>query len=116
MDLYEIWFNLRPGVSDLQFCRDFRAYATYLQEAGLISGFRLTRRKLGFGPAELGEFHVTLEFRDLRHLDEAFRVVGTRAGEVERLHAAVFASVQDFRSALYRDFPDAFRQSEADPG
>ena len=47
--------------------------------------------------------------RKLAQLDAAFGHVATRDGEVERLHAPVYAMVTDFKSALYRDFPDPER-------
>ena len=86
-----------------------RAYLGYLQGQGKLRGFTITRRKLGWGPEELGEFNITIMTDNLAQLEEAFQHVATRDGEVERLHRNVFAAVTDFKSALYRDFPDAVR-------
>jgi hypothetical protein len=58
----------------------------------------------------VGEFHVTIEVRDLAQLDGAFRAVSERAEPVEGLHAAVNQSVRNLTFALYRDFPDAHRK------
>jgi hypothetical protein len=80
-----------------------------LQRRGLIAGWSLSRRKLGFGPRELGDFHIRVTVEDLAQLDRAFGHAATRAAEAERLHAPVYAMVTDFASALYRDFPDAVR-------
>jgi hypothetical protein len=65
----------------------------------------------GFGPPDLVEFHVTILVQDLSQLDDAFRLVATRSGEVERLHAAVFSPATNLMTALYRDFPDAERMA-----
>jgi hypothetical protein len=111
MDHYHIWCNLIDGTQDLQFCEDVRRYLGHLQEQGLIERFRITRRKLGLGPAELGEFHITIETQDLAQLERAFQQVATRAGEVEALHQAVYSAVKDVRFGLYRDFPDGVRVS-----
>jgi len=110
MDLYHIWCNLRPDVSDLEFCENVDRYLAPLRETGLIAGHRLTRRKLGLGPSELGEFHIVIEVRDLAQLDAAFREVSSRTGTVEELHHAVNRVARDVKFALYRDFPDPHRE------
>lgn len=110
MDIYHVWCNLRPGVSDVEFADRTAAYLDRLTERGAIAGYRLTRRKLGLGPPELGEFHLTVEARDLAQLDAAFAEAAARSGPVEELHHAVNSLVCHFRAALYRDFPDPVRR------
>jgi len=110
VDFYHIWCNLEDGVSDVEFADDLGRYLDALQRADRILGFRIARRKLGLGPAHLGEFHIVIEVRDLAHLDGAFREVSARSGAIEELHAAVNQSARDATFALYRDFPDPHRQ------
>jgi hypothetical protein len=110
MDIYHIWFDLKPGTSDVQFVERVQAYLGHLAEQGKIHSFRITRKKLGLAPPGYGDFHVTIEVTDLSGLDAAFQYVATRAGEVEGLHAAVNQLVQNARFALYRDFPDPVRK------
>ena len=110
MDLYHIWFDLKPGVSDVKLCADVEAYLGKLMGAGRIAGFRIARRKLGLGIPEVGEFHVAIEVQDLAQLDAAFRDVSARREPIEGLHAAVNQSVTNLRFALYRDFPDPHRR------
>ena len=109
MDVYNVWFNLKPGTRDVEFCERLDVYLGSLQSDGKIERFRVLRRKLGLSPAGLGEFHVMIETKDLAQLDAAFQRVATRAGEVETFHAAVNQYVTDFTAALYRDFPDPMR-------
>ncbi len=109
MNIYHVWCNLKESRRDLEFVENLRAYMEYLVKSGEMASWRLTRRKLGFGPAELGEFHITMEFKSLVELERAFGDVATRTGEVEDLHRKVFVMVTDFRSGLSRDFPDAER-------
>lgn len=109
MQHYEMWFNLKESRKDVQFSKDAAAYLDYLKGKGLIEGWRLTRRKFGFGPPTLGEFHITVWTTNLTQLDHAFSEVATRDGEVEALHRPVYSAVTDFQSALYRDFPDPER-------
>ena len=110
MDLYHIWCNLVPGTSDVEFCAAVDAYLGALRAEGRIAGHRITRRKLGLGPRELGEFHVVIEVEDLAQLDRAFLEVATRDGPIEALHRAVNQHARDLSFALYRDFPDAGRR------
>lgn len=111
MNYYEIWFNLKDTHKDLEFAASLGAYLGHLQKLGTIASYTLTRRKLGFGPPELGEFHVSIRAESLDQLDEAFGTVAARSGETESLHARVYSAVTDFRSALYRDFPDPQRKA-----
>jgi len=114
VNYYEVWFNLKDTHKDLEFARALDDYLGHLAGEGLIAGYRLTRRKLGFGPNELGEFHVAISVQSLAQLDEAFGVVAQRSGELERLHARVYSAITDARFALYRDFPDPQRVASAD--
>ena len=109
MDLYHIWCNLQPGISDVDFADRVSSYLEHLRAAGKIESHRLSRRKLGLGPDRLGEFHVVIETKDLAQLDEAFLDVSKREGPIESLHAAVNQIAQDLTFALYRDFPDPHR-------
>ena len=109
MDVYDIWFNLREGVSDMAFAEAARGYLDHLKAAGHLAAWRLTRRKLGLGPSFIPEFHLSLEFDGLARLDAAFVSVSTRADPVEGFHHAVNGKVKDTVFALYRDFPDAHR-------
>lgn len=109
MNYYMVWVDLAPGVRDLEFTDAVNAFATGLVNEGRMESFSITRRKFGFGPAELGEFEIRMAFKDLAQLDYAFSRVAVRDAEIERVHAAVYGKVVNFKSALYRDFPDEVR-------
>jgi hypothetical protein len=110
MNLYHTWFDLKPGVKDAEFARAMARYMEHLKSHALIEGWRLTRRKLGFGPSDLGEFHIVMETRDLAQLDAAFNHVATRREPVESVHFGVNSQVTNLKIGLYRDFPDAVRE------
>jgi len=110
MDIYDVWFDLKPGESDTALADAIAGYMGYLQQHELIEGWRLMRRKLGLGPSELPEFHLMMEVRDLAQLERAFAHVASRAEPVESAHHAVNSRVRSAMFALYRDFPDAVRQ------
>ena len=109
MDIYHVWCDLRPGVSDLTFAENVAGYLGRLKSDGLVEAWRLTRRKLGLAPDGFGEFHLMIETRNLAQLDDAFQHVSGRREPVESFHFAVNSLVQNARFALYRDFPDAHR-------
>lgn len=109
MDIYHVWCDLKPEVSDTAFCEQVAAYMGHLQDQGRIAAWRLTRRKLGLGPKGLGEFHLMIEVKDLAQLEAAFQLVAGRREPTEGLHFGVNSLVQNASFALYRDFPDAFR-------
>jgi hypothetical protein len=110
MDYYQGWFDLKPSIKDTDFAHDLAQYMAYLRERGLIEGWKLARRKLGFGPSEIGEFHLVIETKNLAQLDEAFNHVATRSEPVESTHFAVNSKVQNLKFGLYRDFPDCVRR------
>src|SRR5258707_7325792 len=90
------------GVTGVQTC----ALPIYVLH---IAGYRVTRRKLGLGPPQLPEWHITLEFQNMAQMDDAFGRVSSRVDPVESFHHSVNSKVQDIFFALYRDFPDANR-------
>lgn len=109
MDSYEIWVNLLPGTDDLDFVDAVNEYCSWFSTNNLLNSYRIRRRKFGFGPEALGEFNISLHFDTLSQMDEAFQQAARRAGELEQLHAAVYSKVTDFKSGLFRDFPDPVR-------
>lgn len=109
MNTYAIWCDLAHGAHDLQFIDALDAYLGHLRAEGKIASYRVQRRQFGFGPEVLGEFFIAIETENLTQLESAFLVTAERTGELENLHAQVFSRVRNFRSGLYRDFPDAVR-------
>jgi hypothetical protein len=109
MDIYAIWFDLANSAEDLAFSQALKEYMDVFAQRGLVHTYTLERRKFGFGPDGLGEFHVRIHCKDLTALDQAFQLAAARAEPVESLHAEVFRRVTNFRSALYRSFPDPVR-------
>jgi hypothetical protein len=109
MDIYHVWCDLKPEVSDTTFAEKVDAYLGYLRTEDLIEGWRLTRRKLGLGAPGLGEFHLMIEVKNLAQLEDAFQRVAGRREPVEGFHFGVNSLVRNAVFALYRDFPDPMR-------
>lgn len=109
MNSYMIWVNLAPGATDLELVDAVNAYAKHFEDNGAVESWRIRRRKFGFGPPELGEFCIEFDFINLAQMDRAFEMAARRDGEMEKLHSEVYSRVKDFRSGLFRDFPDKVR-------
>ncbi len=75
MNIYHMWFNLIDSHKDVEFSRNVASYLNHLKDQGKIESWRLTRRKFGFGPDHLGEFHCEVHCKDLTQLDTAFSLV-----------------------------------------
>ena len=114
MDIYHVWCDLQPGIGDLDFSRKVDAWLGHLRTQGLIEGWRLTRRKLGLGPPGLGGFHIMIEVKNLAQLEDAFQRAASRSEPEEGFHFEVNSLVRNAVFALYRDFPDAGRQTGAE--
>ena len=100
MDLYHIWCDLKPGISDVTLVENAGKYLGHLKSNGRIEGWRLTRRKLGLGAAGLGEFHIIIETSDLAQLDQAFQqcLVAARAGRGPASRAEFAGAERDVRA------------------
>src|SRR3954451_16086049 len=83
MDVYHIWFNLKEGVSDIEFAENVNNYLDHLKSMGAVVRYRITRRKLGLGPPQLPQWHITIDFENLAQMDVAFGQVASRADPVE---------------------------------
>jgi hypothetical protein len=108
MNYYHIWCDLLDTHKAHEFCQAVNDYLGYLKERKLVEGHKVTRRKLGFGPPELGEFHIIIETKDLVQLEANFQSVAKPDEKTARLHGNVYSRVKNFRSGLYRDYPDVF--------
>ena len=109
MQIYHIWLDIAPDVTDLEFTSVLNDFLEKLRTDDLIRNFRITRRTLGLGLPELGEFHITVESDDMAQLDRAFTRMTKREGELEDAHVNMNKHARNLRFALYRDFPDKNR-------
>ncbi len=109
MDIYHVWCDLKHGVRGSHFAETVRLCMEHLREQGLLESWRLTRRKLGLGPRELGEWHLMIEVKDLRQMQDLFESMARRTDPEEGLHHAMNALVVNTTYSLTRDYPDPGR-------
>jgi hypothetical protein len=108
MDIYHIWANKDGDITDLEFVNGMRGFLQHLQDEGKMESFRITRCKMGFRSiADMPEWHIMMEFKDMGQMDDAFRRVAPLEGELETKHRSFNQFVAgDIQHALYRDWPD----------
>jgi hypothetical protein len=106
MDIYHVWCDLKHGVRGSHFAETVRLCMEHLKDDRLIESWRLTRRKLGFGPKDLGEWHLMIEVRDLHQMQDVFERMAQREDPEESLHHSMNALVINTSYALTRDYPD----------
>lgn len=107
MDIYHIWFDLKPASDERAFASAVSAFLDHMAQKSSIASWRLMRCKLGLRPEAFPEFHIMVETDDLAQLDSAFGLAVAREGETDQLHFEANGMVQGVKFALYRDWPDA---------
>ena len=110
MDIYHIWANKEGDITDLEFVNGMRGFLQHLQDEGKMESFRITRCKMGFRSiADMPEWHIMMEFKDMGQMDDAFKRVAPLEGELEVKHKSFNQFVSgDIQHALFRDWPDSF--------
>lgn len=111
MDIYHIWANKTGDMDDREWVTNLRSFLDTLVADGDMLSYRITRCKLGFRSiADLPEWHIMMEFKDMAHLDKAFSSVSKLTGDLEDKHRSFNQFVaDDIQHALYRDWPDDVR-------
>lgn len=110
MDLYTIWANKQGDISDLEWVKNMRSFFDQLVSEGRMESYRITRCKMGFRSiADMPEWMILMEFKDMAQMDLAFRRVAPLKGELEDKHRSFNQFVAgDIQHALFRDWPDVF--------
>lgn len=108
MDIYHIWCDKTEDIDDLKWANNMRGFLQHLVDEGKMKSFRITRCKMGFRSiADLPEWHIMMEFKNMAQMDSAFERVVPRQGELESKHKSFNQFVSsNIQHALYRDWPD----------
>lgn len=110
MDIYHIWCDKSGDITDDEWVGHMRSFLSRLKDESKIEGYRITRCKMGFRSIQdLPEWHIMVETRDMAQLEDAFRRVAKKEGELEESHRSFNQFVDgSIQHALYRDWPDEF--------
>ena len=108
-DIYTIWANKEGELTDLEFATNMRGFLQQLVDEGKMESFRITRCKMGFrSVADMPEWFIMMEFKNMAQIDEAFHRVAPLEGELEDKHRSFNQFVSgDIQHALWRDWPDS---------
>ena len=109
-DLYTIWADKQGDISDTEWVQGMRAFFDHLVSEDKMVTYRITRCKMGFRSiADMPEWMIIMEFRNMAQMDEAFRRVAPLEGELEDKHRSFNQFVAgNIQHALFRDWPDQF--------
>ena len=109
-DLYTICADKEGDISDIDWVTNMRSFFDHLVSEDKMLTYRITRCKMGFRSiADMPEWMIIMEFRDMAQMDSAFRRVAPLQGELEDKHRSFNQFVGgNIQHALFRDFPDVF--------
>jgi len=107
MNIYNIWANIKEGITAEEFVQKMSAYLDRLIETGNMEAYRIMRMKLGFRSMDIPEFHIMMEFTDMGQLDRAMSNT-LKDKKTDTLHVGFnqWVDIDTIQHALYRDFPD----------
>lgn len=105
MNLYRCMIKLRQDAKALAFAA-CEAWLSRLQSRGMISGWRLLRRKMGLASGPHTDFLLEIELEDLAQLEQAFSVLSLATAEDERRYGLLHQMTGRVEIGLYRPYPD----------
>jgi hypothetical protein len=108
MDIYTIWADKQGDISDLEWVNNMRGFFDHLVSEDRMVTYRITRCKMGFRSiADMPEWMILMEFRDMAQMDLAFKRVAPLKGELEDKHRSFNQFVAgNIQHALFRDWTD----------
>ena len=108
MDIYTIWADKEGDISDLDWVNGMKSFFDHLISEDKMVSYRITRCKMGFRSiADMPEWMILMEFRDMGQMDSAFKRVAPLEGELEVKHKSFNQFVSgNIQHALFRDWPD----------
>ena len=107
MNLYHCMIELRQDCRALAFAKAVDGWMTYLKGQGLITGWRLMRRKFGLASGTHPDFLLEVEVRGTAALDEAFAALAAVDDEASRRYDLMHQMIASVEAGLYRPYPDA---------
>lgn len=107
-DLYTIWADKQGDITDIDWVNGMKRFFEHLISEDRMMSYRITRCKMGFRSiADMPEFMILMEFRDMAQMELAFKRVAKKEGELEEKHQSFNQFVSgNIQHALFRDFPD----------
>lgn len=109
MNTYLCQIDLKQEAKALIFAKAVEDWMGLLKSGGVVSNWRLSRRKMNLASAGMRDFILEIEFENLAQMDEAFRFSASSDEETRARHRAVHDLIGAVDYSLYRPFPDPQR-------
>lgn len=106
MNLYHCLIELRSEARALAFAAAVESWMTYLRAQGLVSDWRLLRRKFGLASGAHTDFLLEIELPDMAALDHAFSVLAQADDQAARRYDQMHQMIAQVSVGLYRPYPD----------
>lgn len=106
MNLYHCMIELRPEARALAFAQACANWMGHLQEQGLITGWRLMRRKFGLASGQHTDFLLEIQMSGLAMLDATFSQLAAADDEATRRYDLMHGMIASADVGLYRPYPD----------
>jgi hypothetical protein len=106
MNVYHCMIELKDGARALAFAAAVDAWMSYLMTQGLISDWRLMRRKFRLASGAHTDFLLEINVGGLADLDAAFTALSTPDEAAERRYDQMHQMISSIDVGLYRPFPD----------
>ncbi len=107
MNVYHCMIELRQDCRALAFAKAVDGWMTLLQARGLISGWRLMRRKFGLASGAHPDFLLEVEVKGMAALEDAFAALAAADEEAGRRYDLMHQMIASVSVGLYRPYPDA---------
>jgi len=107
VNIYNIWADVKEGISVEEFIKKMTLYLDRLVELNLLQKYRIMRMKLGFRSLDIPEFHIMMEFKSMADMDAAMQAtVHDKETDIAHVGFNQWVNVSTIQHALYRDFPE----------
>ena len=106
MNLYHCLIELRAEARALAFAQACSLWLAHLQAQGLITGWRLLRRKFGLASGQHTDFLLEIEIPGLATRDGAFSALADADAEAARRYDQMPGMIARSDIGLYRPYPD----------
>jgi len=110
MDLYHCMIELKSDAKAIAFAASVEQWMRELKDDGLISGWRLLRRKMGLASGPHTGFILEVEIENLAALEHAFRSVAQFTESEMRHYELMHGMIATYSAGFYRPFPDPERR------
>ena len=107
MNLYHCMIELRQDSRALAFARAVDGWMTHLAQRGLITSWRLMRRKFGLASGAHPDFLLEIEVPGMAALDDAFAALAAADDDAARRYDLMHQMIASVDVGLYRPYPDA---------